>query len=84
MYYSTAMENKTTTLTEKHFYADDIEKTMRRFFNSLNEKEQRRYAGLEALKIGHGGQDYIAEILGCSRRTVNRGAREVIDLPKKK
>ncbi|MEA1866676.1 MAG: hypothetical protein U9N19_01015 [Thermodesulfobacteriota bacterium] len=78
------MENKVTKPTEKHFYDDEIEKTMQRFFYSLNEKERRRYAGLEALKIGHGGQDYIAEILGCSRRTVNRGAREVIDLPKKK
>ena len=57
---------------------------MRSFYNSLNEKDGRRYAGLEALKIGHGGRSYIAEVLGCSRHTVSKGASEVVALPQKK
>ena len=78
------MENKSNQTKEKRFYNQETEETMRSFYNSLNEKDRRRYAGLEALKIGHGGQNYIAEVLGCSRRTISKGAREVVDLPQKK
>lgn len=69
---------------EKRFYSREIEESMRNFYNSLNEKDRRRYAGVEALKIGHGGRNYIAEVLGCSRRTVSKGANEVVELPPKK
>jgi hypothetical protein len=61
-------------------YPPEIEATMRGFYASLNERDRRRYAGLEALKLGHGGQNYIAHVLGCSRRTVRKGAREVSGL----
>ena len=64
-------------------YAPEIEKAMRNLYESLNEKSRRRYAGLEALKLGHGGRSYIANVLGCSRRTVSRGANEVSQLPKR-
>lgn len=63
-------------------YDSDTEKRMRHFYESLNEKDGRRYAGLEALQIGHGGRNYIAKIFGCSRHTVSRGAKEVADLSK--
>ena len=49
--------------------------TMKRLYDSLNEKDRRRYAGIEALKLGFGGRRYIAGVLGCSRRTVSKGAR---------
>jgi len=62
-------------------YAPEVEETMRRFYQSLNERDRRRYAGLEALKYGHGGRTYIARVLGCSRNTVSKGAREVSGLP---
>ena len=78
------MDNRTNQRKEKRFYSRETEETMRCFYNSLNEKDRRRYAGLEALKIGHGGRGYIAEVLGCSRRTVRKGASEVVDLPQKK
>lgn len=64
-------------------YAAEIEKAMRSFYDRLNEKDRRRYAGLEALKLGHGGRSYIASVLGCSRRTVSQGANEVSHLPKR-
>jgi len=62
-------------------YPPETEEILRRYYDSLNEKDRRRYAGIEALKLGHGGQNYIAEILGCSRRTVRKGAVEVSGLP---
>jgi hypothetical protein len=61
-------------------YSSEIEAAMRQFYASLNERDRRRYAGLEALKLGHGGQNYIARVLGCSRRTVHKGAQEISGL----
>jgi hypothetical protein len=61
-------------------YTPEIEAMLREFYTSLNERDRRRYAGIEALKLEHGGQNYIARVLGCSRRTVRRGAREVSGL----
>ncbi len=61
-------------------YDQEAAQTMRRFHDSLSEKDQRRYAGIEALRYGRGGRRYIARVLGCSRRTVSRGATEVSQL----
>lgn len=61
-------------------YALEVEETMRRFYNGLNERDQRLYSGVEALKLGHGGRAYIAGLLGCSRNTVSRGACEASGL----
>jgi hypothetical protein len=61
-------------------YNQETERVMKRFYDSLSEKDRRRYAGIEALKYGLGGRSYIAKVLGCSRRTVSRGAQEVSQL----
>ncbi len=61
-------------------YTPEVEATMKKFYHSLNEKDRRRYAGIEALKLGWGGRQDIARILGCSRRTVSKGAQEVSGL----
>ena len=61
-------------------YDPEMEATMKRLYDSLNEKDRRRYAGIEALKLGPGGRRYIAGVLGCSRRTLSKGAREVSGL----
>lgn len=77
------MKNETNQEERKRFYDRETEEIMRRFHASLNERDRRRYAGMEALKIGYGGRNYIANVLGCSRRTVRQGACEVSQLPKK-
>jgi len=59
-------------------YAPEMEAAMKDFYTSLNEKDRRRYAGIEALKLGLGGRNYIARVLECSRRTVSKGAKEVL------
>ena len=59
----------------------ETEGRMREFFEWLNEKDRRRYAGLEASKLGHGGIIYISEVLGCDRKTVNRGMVEILAPP---
>lgn len=35
-----------------------VEEQMRNLFHSLNEKDRRRYAAIEATKLGHGGIAY--------------------------
>lgn len=77
------MKNETNQEDKKRYYDRETEETMRCFYDSLNEKDRRRYAGVEALKIGSGGRSYIAKVMGCSRRTVSRGACEISSLPKK-
>jgi hypothetical protein len=63
------------------FYPPEVEEGLRRFYHSLNEKDRRRFAGWEALRVGPGGRSYIAQVLGCSRNTGSKGAREVSNLP---
>ena len=67
-------------------YSTKIEEKMNRFYKSLSEKDKRRYAGVEALKFGRGGVAYIMRVLGCSRKTVVRGLKELneISIEKKK
>jgi len=50
---------------------------MKNFYNSLNEKDRRHYAALEANKLGFGGISYVCRLLNCSEHTVNRGIQEL-------
>jgi len=38
---------------------------MKAYFDTLNEKDRRGYTAIEAIKLGHGGQNYISSVLGC-------------------
>jgi len=58
-------------------YDDAHEETMRLYARSLPEDHRRRYAALEALKIGYGGIAYVARVLGMSRRTLYTGIQEL-------
>jgi hypothetical protein len=48
------------------------------FCSMLNERQRRLYAGLESLKLGHGGDAYIASLLGMNPHTVARGRQELM------
>ena len=61
-------------------YKPTIEQNMKKFYDTLTEKDKRRYAGVEAMKFGRGGVAYITRILGCSRKTVLKGLQELNDL----
>jgi hypothetical protein len=58
-------------------YSREVEEAMKNFYAMLSEKDRRRYAAIEALKLGHGGQKYICEVLGCDAGTVKRGSEEL-------
>jgi hypothetical protein len=50
------------------------------FCSMLNEKQRRLYAGLESLKLGHGGDAHIASILGIDPHTVAKGRKELMEV----
>ena len=54
-----------------------IELMMRRLYGSLGERDRRRYAAIEAAKLGHGGIEHIAAILGCDPKTIRQGLAEL-------
>jgi hypothetical protein len=58
-------------------YAPEIERVMKRLFNSLGEKDRRRYAAVEATKLGHGGVEYVARLLSCDPKTIRQGQSEL-------
>ena len=58
-------------------YSAEIEGKMQRFFGWLSEKDRRRYAAVEAAKLGHGGVEYIARVLACDPKTIRQGLYEL-------
>lgn len=58
---------------------DHIQLKMTRLYNSLSEKDRRRYAAIEAQKIGYGGISYICTLFGCDEKTVKKGIHELGD-----
>jgi hypothetical protein len=62
-------------------YPAEVEAEMKKFYTTLSEKDKRRYAAIEALKLGHGGIGYVAQVLGCDRDTVSKGLDELQNLP---
>ena len=62
-------------------YDAEIEVSLLAFYDSLSEKDQRRFVALEARRLGHGGATYVAQVFGCSERTIERGLAELDVLP---
>jgi hypothetical protein len=59
--------------------ADDVKAAIILFTSLLDEKQRRLYAGLEALRIGRGGDKRIAELLGLDSHTVSKGRKELLE-----
>ena len=58
-------------------YAAEVERLMTRLFDSLKESDRRRYAAIEAIKLGYGGVEYISTLLGCDPKTIRQGLSEL-------
>ncbi len=65
-------------LPETDIMPEEMRAAIVLFFSLLDEKQRRLYAGLEALKTGHGGDARIGELLGLTPGTVARGRRELL------
>ena len=62
-------------------YSPEIEQAIKTMYRSLREKDRRRYAAVEAAKLGHGGIEYISSLLGCDPKTIHQGQRDLDNLP---
>ena len=59
------------------FYEPEIERQMRKLYQSLREHDRRRYAAIEASKLGHGGTADIDRVLGCDPATIRVGRADL-------
>ena len=66
------------TVTNPDLAVEEAKATILLFSSMLNEKQRRLYAGLESLKLGHGGDAHIASLLGMDPHTVARGREELV------
>lgn len=57
-------------------YSEEIEENMLYMYESLNEKDRRHYAAIEAQKLGHGGVAYISRLFKVSEKTIQSGLDE--------
>ena len=58
-----------------------VAKNVRDFYETLCEKDRRRFAAVQARQVGDGSVRAMAEVWGCSRRTIERGRAEREALP---
>ena len=58
-------------------YPPEVEQRMQRFYDSLSEKDRRRYAAVEALKLGWGGITYISQLFVCDDKPIRFGMSEL-------
>jgi hypothetical protein len=62
-------------------FPPELEHVVKTMYRSLREKDRRRYAAAEAAKLGHGGVEYLAALLGCDPKTIRQGQRDLHSLP---
>jgi hypothetical protein len=58
-------------------YSKEVEEMMLNFYHTLDEASRRRYAGLEAERMGHGGHAYVESLFGITYKTVVKGVDEL-------
>ena len=58
-------------------YSLKVEQQMARLYQSLRERDRRRYAAIEVGKLGHGGLEYIAKLFRCDPKTIRHGMAEL-------
>lgn len=52
---------------------------MQRLYSSLSEKDRRRYAAIESIKLGWGGISYVSNLFCCDYYTLRLGMEELDD-----
>lgn len=58
--------------------SDETKAAIILFFSTLDERQRRLYAGLESLRLGHGGDSRISELTGLHVHTIAKGRSELL------
>lgn len=67
-----------TRVSGQEVLAHELKAAIILFFSLLDERQRRLYAGIEAMKLGKGGDTHIAELLGIDPHTVAKGRNELL------
>jgi hypothetical protein len=59
--------------------ADELQAAILLFYGLLDEQQRRLFAGIESLRLGHGGDKLLAEFLGLDVHTVARGREQLLE-----
>lgn len=59
--------------------SDETKAAIILFFSTLDERQRRLYAGLESLRLGHGGDSRIAALTGLDVHTIAKGRSELLE-----
>jgi hypothetical protein len=62
-----------------HVSPDELRAAILLFYSLLDEQQRRLFAGLESIKLGHGGDTTLAAFLGLDPHTVARGRQQLLD-----
>lgn len=95
VYYATDAAKRTEQLHQRHTpvsaqtlpllrdplaqTADETKAAIILFFSTLDERQRRLYAGLESLRLGHGGDRRIAALTGLDAHTIAKGRAELLE-----
>jgi hypothetical protein len=58
---------------------DELKAAILLFYGLLDEQQRRLYAGIESLRLGHGGDALLAQFLDLDPHTVARGRQQLLD-----
>jgi hypothetical protein len=58
---------------------DEVKAAILLFYGLLDEQQRRLFAGLESLRLGHGGDTLLGDFLGLEVHTVARGRQQLLD-----
>jgi hypothetical protein len=58
---------------------DELKAAIILFYGLLDEQQRRLFAGLESLRLGHGGDTLLGDFLGLDAHTVARGRQQLLD-----
>jgi len=58
---------------------DELKAAILLFYGLLDEQQRRLFAGLESLRLGHGGDTLLSDFLGLDVHTVARGRQQLLE-----
>jgi len=59
--------------------SNEIKAAIILYVSLLDEKQRRLFAGLESLQFGHGGDNWISQLLNLDPHTVAKGRRQLLE-----
>jgi len=68
-----------TDATALQVSPDELKAAILLFYSLLDEQQRRLFAGLESIRLGHGGDATLAAFLGVDPHTVARGRQQLLD-----